>query len=157
MPLATIGLFRFQGQTSTPTDHGPEAASQTYVAGAPVVRDSAGRIAEGGTDPTGIAGFAQHAGANTTAGADTAFFTSANPDVEFVGSVDDGSDEGNGTSALTQVGQRYGLTQTSLTGNDANKWYVDTNKTDIAVQRVEVTGLVDAAATTQGRVRFKVL
>lgn len=157
MPLANIGIRRTGVYTSTPCESGPEAASQNYVRGAPLVYDANGRIQEGGTDPTGILGFAQHDGNNGAAGAATAHWTSTAVSPEFIGSVDDGSSEGTGTSALTQVGARYGLTRTSQTGNEARRWYVDTNKTAINLQRVEVTELIDAAGTTEGRVAFRLL
>lgn len=46
----------------------PEAASQTFKRGTPVILDSAGRIAAAGTDPALIFGFSVEEGHNGTAG-----------------------------------------------------------------------------------------
>lgn len=158
MALTAFKLWRYGGHTSTPTEDYAEAASQSFVTGAPITLNAAGYATEGGTDPTGIQGVAQADGANnSTAGVATTSVTPARDDTEFVGSVDSAASEGTGTSAQTNVGAKFGITKTSLTGQDASKWYVDTDKTAEAVQRVEVLGLIDAATTIQGRVRFKFL
>jgi len=138
----------------TPQRYGLEAAAQTYGRGAPLVINAAGHLEEAGTDPVGIQGFAAQPGANNaTAGAATAFYDPLYDD-EYIGSVDTSAAEGTGTSAQTQVGERFGITRSAQAGQ-VGRWYVDTNKTDIADQRVEIVRLIDAAATIQGRVAFK--
>jgi len=160
MPLYNIRLHKYVGQTSTPTESGLQAASlASEVTGFPVVFDAAGRLTVGETNPTGVLGFSQ-ADSNNAAAASTniMYYTPKGDNVRYVGSVDIASAENTGTCVLTDVGSRYGLTKTSQTGTyEVNKWYIDKDKTDIAVQRVEITELVDPVDTIEGRVAFRLL
>ena len=141
-----------EGGGPSPMDERPEGASETFSRGAPLVDDGSGRLEEAGTNDTDWVGFALEDGHNnSTEGAAIIGFVKALPSTVFQGYIDDGSSEGTGASAATQVGQEYGLTKASSGG----AWYVDINKTG-ANGRVRVQRLIDDAGTTLGRVLFKV-
>jgi hypothetical protein len=107
-----------------PMESWPEAASQTFKAGAPVYLDGNGRVTACGTDPALIMGIATKDGSNTTAGAVDQLVILAHPDVLFLGNMDTGAG-GAGVTVITQRGKCYGITVHSGSG----KWTVDYAKT----------------------------
>lgn len=129
---------------------GGATGSQTWVRGAVLVAAS-GLLSEGGTNPTGIVGIAGHKVTSATSGA-TVHYTPVSAEQEFIASIDDSNDLGNGAIALTDRYTRYGITEDS-----DGFWYVDKNKSSDALVRVVVTELVDAVGEVQGRVKIRFL
>ena len=154
MALVNMDIWRLEGITSMPTHFAPEGASKTHVRGALLIQSS-GVLTEAGANPTNVVGVAAHAGRNGASGV-RSFYLPPDENVIFVGSIDDGSSEGNGAIVATDLGGEYGVTKTALTGANLSKWYVDKNKTG-ADARVRVVELIDAVGTVQGRVAFKFL
>lgn len=152
--LYPFGIYTIDS-LGTPQQYGPEALSQTFKQGAPLVRNAAGYLQEASPDPVGVTGFSADPGKNGTAnGSKTSFYDPLIDEAEYVGCMDTSASEGTGTILQTYVGERFGITKSAQAGTNLNRWYIDITKTDIADQRVEVTGLIDDAGTIQGRVRF---
>lgn len=127
---------------------GGATASQTWVRGAVLIAAS-GRLSEGGTNPTEIVGVALHGVTSATAD-DVAQYVPTDNGQEFIASLDDSSDLGNGALAIAQKYVKYGITEDS-----SGIWYVDINKTTDATVRVIVTELIDEVGDTSGRVRCR--
>lgn len=144
--MARLPIEPSGGVGSVKVRNGTATTGQTWVRGAVLVAAS-GLLSEGGTNPTAIVGIA-NAGVTSAAAGAAVSYIPAHPGQEFVMSVDDASDLGNGASAQTDIGTRYGITEDS-----SGIWYVDKNKTSDATVCVTVVDLQDAAATTQGRVK----
>lgn len=137
----TITVHRHVSQDHTPSDVGIEAASQSFTKG-DILVESSGKLAIGATDPTlgTIVGVAEHDASGTT---DTEVrFVPATNDVEFEANIE-------GTLAQTDVYTQYGLKLVS------GIFVID--QADTTNVRVVVTGLVDAVADVNGRVRFRFL
>lgn len=156
MALTVSGAQSFRcatniGVKNAPTLTYPEAASQTFKKGAPIVFTSGGTtVEEGGTNPTFIIGIADHDGQNTTASAkDTA--TTPLTELTFEGILGNG-DLTDYTLLAADVGDRYGITKAAGGG-----WFVDKQKTAVLNCRVVVLRLKDPAGTVNGRVFFKFL
>ncbi len=124
----------------------PEGASQTFRYGTPVIFSSTSghenEVLTAGTDPTYVVGVTSQA-ASGTQGTSLPVW-SAEPDVEFIGRVQDG-----GTLAYTNVGTAYGIVY------DATNtiWRVDLSET--TTTSVIVTALVDAVGDINGNVAFQ--
>jgi hypothetical protein len=125
------------GGLSIPRESFPEAASQTFKAGAPVFV-SAGYLQTCGADPTLIMGVACGDGQNqASAGLKQQLVDLAHPLTIFAGNLDDGS--GTTTSAATDRGKMYGIAVHASSG----KWYVDS--TDVTAKRVVIWDFWDGA------------
>lgn len=150
--LKPIMLISGDGTSSGQTDHGIEAAAQSWKMGAPLI-NSAGSIAEGAADPDNILGIAIANAAAVTA-ADVMFIQ---PRVgsRFSITVDDtlsgGNAPGTGSLAQTDCYSVYGLVKDGLTGI----WYLD--KSDTTNVRVIVMGFIDDPGTINGRVEVEFL
>lgn len=125
----------------------PEAASQTFRKGTPLIFDNTAghenRVATAGSDPTsGILGVASIDATGTT-DSEITYWIADNGN-QFIGRVQDG-----GTLDYTQVGLQCGIVYDS--GLDI--WRVDYS--DTSNKNVEITGLIDADGDVNGRVRFQ--
>lgn len=127
----------------------PEAASQTFGLGAPLIFDTASgtenRVKVTGADATsGILGVASTA-ASGTAGTDITYWIADNGN-QFVGRVQNAA-----TLDYTQVGLQCGLVvDTSVS---PSIYRVDTS--DTTNKSVEITKLIDADGDVNGRVAFQ--
>lgn len=114
----------------------PIADSETFLAGAVVLRDSDGNIAECGADPAVIAGIALHSVADAnpadTFGTVVSRVPVATANQEFRGTLE-------GTFAAADVGAKYGLVL-DATGY----WTVD--KSETSNTRVQIVGKDDEVA-----------
>ena len=145
-----IGFANWQSTV----EHGLEAASQTWKVGAPLV-NSSGSLAEASTGTTGYAGliigFAL-APATGTTGADV-MFVPALQGLCLSGTVDgtlSGSNApGTGSVAQTAVWGGIGLQKDAASG----LWFLCTTGTASFI----IVGLIDPAATVNGRVRVQIL
>lgn len=118
--------------TSIPQESFPEAATQTFKHGAPVLL-SVGYIQECGADPALILGIASRNGQNgATAGLYSQSVILAHPDTLFEANLDNAS--GTTASAHTDRGKNYGIAKHVGTGT----WYVDS--TDVTAKRVVIWG-----------------
>lgn len=127
--------------------HAPEAASQTFKKGYPLIAGTASgkenQVKIAGSDPTtGILGIACE-DASGVEGTDIAFWI-AEPGVEFIARVQD-----TGVLVYTSKGMAYGivLDATNLI------WRIDLSDTT-NVNNI-VTGLVDAVGDVNGNVSFQ--
>lgn len=156
MALTVTGAQSFRvatniGVKNAPTLSYPEAASQTFKKGAPIIFTSGGTtVEEGGADPTSIIGIADHDGNNSTASADLTYTTPLT-EITFDGILGNG-DTTDYTLLAADVGDKYGITKAAGGG-----WFVDKQKTAVLSCRVVVLSLKDPAGTVNGRVRFKFL
>jgi len=150
-PIAPdIGFSNWQNVVQ----HGIEAASQTWKVGAPLV-NSSGSLAEATTGTTGyaglIVGFALGPATGVT-GADV-MFVPCIPTASFAGTVDGTlvatNAPGTGSVAQTAVWGGIGLQKDAASG----LWYFCTTGTASFI----LTGLIDPAATVNGRVRGQIL
>ena len=164
--LQPIAPYRDEGLHSTPSDQKPEAASQTFKVGAPLVWSS-GYLAEAGTNPTEIFGVSLAAGHGFTYAGGPAVavdeaipplnlcgFVPIGPGVIFAISVDKASGQGTSSAILAQAseGVTFGITKDSTTGY----WYLDVDKTATYLV-VRVVGFIDPPSTVNGRVQVKFL
>ena len=139
------------GLHSTPTVPWPEAVTQVFKAGAPlvVVANRASEPANGAAIAAkNLIGFAEHDATGRTDFADA--IVPALPSLLFDASVDGaqaaGNAPGTGTVLLAQLGAIFGLQKDGASG----LWYVDVSG---AGTHVVVVELIDAIGTVQGRVR----
>jgi hypothetical protein len=124
-----------------PTQDFPEAATQTFKAGAPVVLSS-GYLQECGADPALVMGIASRNGQNgASAGLKRQTVILAHPDVLFLGNLDNGS--AGTASAATDIGKKYGIAKHGGTGH----WYVDS--TDTSNTRVVIWDVWDGVINGQ--------
>lgn len=151
MARVAIDVARLQGMVSVPKDEAPAVSAQTWLKGGVLVANG-GELQEGGTNPTDIVGVAIHKNPPTNTTSETGYYVPAREHIEFVGSIDDNGDLGNGAIALTDRYTAYGITEDS-----SGVWYVDKGKTAAADVRVVITGFQDAVGTTNGRVYFQFL
>lgn len=127
----------------------PEAASQSFGLGAPLIFDTASgtenRVKVAGTDPTaGILGVASVAASGTAANEVTYWI--ADNGNQFIGRV-----QSSGTLDYTQVGLQCGIIIDTTVSPSI--WRVDYS--DTTNKNVEITGLIDADGDVNGRVRFQ--
>lgn len=135
-------------------EHGIEGATQSYKIGAPLV-NSSGSLVEASTGTTGyaglIVGFALAAATGVT-GADVPFV----PAVQGLcmsgtvdGTLSASNAPGTGSVAQTAVWGGIGLQKDAASGY----WYLCTTGTASFI----IVGLIDPAATVNGRVRVQIL
>lgn len=128
-----------------------EADTGTFKKGAVLVRSTAGKFAEAGSDPVGIMGVADEDGHNLTSGteADKIHYNVADPNTLFTGNLISTS-TGTPTSRL-DIGESYGITKVGT------NWHVDKAKRTNTNRRVIVIDLDprDAIGDTGGRVLFQ--
>lgn len=149
MALQAMAPSQRSGLHSTPSDVGPEAATQVWIKGSLLVASS-GYVAEAGADPVDILGVAQEPSHNdAAAGTHDVGYTPALSHVIFEGNIDTSAAVGTGAIAATDRYAEYGVFQDPTTFH----WYVDKNE---AVNvKVIVLGFRDPVGTVQGRVYFK--
>jgi len=145
--LRTLSIHLQAGKECIVTDREPgEELSQSYTAGAPLVRDASTKELEewaGTTDaklPVGIAVGA----ASGTAGTTVQYYEASDINV-FEGSLI------NATSAYVLLGTEVGVAYSLI--NSGDNWYIDIN--DVTTKLVEVIGLIDAVGDTNPRVKFR--
>ena len=145
--LRTLSIYRHDGKGGVITDSAiGEKLSQSWKAGAPLVRDGTSKELEiwaGTTDATLIDGIAV-GDASGTAGTKVLFYE-ANDYNLFEGSLIDD------TSGYTLLGTEVGVAYSLITADD--NWYIDVN--DETTKKVEVVGLVDAVGDVNPRVIFR--
>jgi hypothetical protein len=167
--MANANLFPLrvsyqQGLYSTGVDFShPEAATQTFYDGAPLVL-SGGYAQECGANPSRIDGVAIGAGHNdATQGTHNVMWTLTHPDIVYEISIDKASAQGGALAvlALANVGSTYGITKDTIGSSPAGTplyWYLDVDKSG-GNQRVIVVGFPvwSPAGTVNGRVWVKFL
>jgi hypothetical protein len=142
-PRIAFSVAKTLSGLPVPRQSFPEAATQTFKNGAPVVL-TAGYLQECPANPPLIVGVASRDGQNgATAGAKKQTVYLAHPDVVFRGNLDNGGTEDSGVGAATDLGKMYGITKHATNG----KWYVDKNKAAAATRRVVIWQLWDAPIT----------
>jgi hypothetical protein len=109
---------------SIPAHNFPEAATQTFKAGAPVTL-TAGYIAETGTDGAKILGIASRDGQNAPVGVRNQVVILAHPDTVFLGNLSDAA--GTLVSAATHRGAAIGMAKDVPSG----KWYLDAGEATV--------------------------
>ena len=148
--MPDIGLANWQDCVM----HGIEAASQTWKVGAPLV-NSSGSLAEATTATTGYAGtiigFALAPASGVTA--TDVLFVPVISTLTFSGTVDGTlvatNAPGTGSVAQTAVWGGIGLQKDAASG----LWFLCTTGTASFI----IVGLIDPAATVNGRVRVQIL
>jgi len=142
--LKTLAPYRQEGKDGLTWDRDPgEEASQTFKAGAPLVRDGTSgelEIWAGSTDATLPVGIAA-ADAVGTAGSDVPY-VEANDYNLFAGSLI------NATAAVALAATHIGVAYSLIASG--NNWYVDV--ADTTTKLVEVVGAIDAVGDTNPRV-----
>ena len=141
----------------------PEAATQTFFDGAPVVA-SGGNMQECGANPTRIDGVAVGAGHNdTVAATHNTMFTLPNDDIIYEVSIDKASGQAGASAVLaaSDVGTTIGITKDTIGSSPAGTplyWYVDVDK-KAANQRMLIIGFpaFSPAGTVNGRCYAKFL
>jgi len=124
-----------------------EEESQSYIAGAPLVRDAGSKELEewaGTTAATLIVGIAAGDASGTPA-TDVGFYE-ATPDFEGEGTLI------NATSAVALAASHIG-TKYSLIKDSAGRWLIDVN--DETTKMVIVTDAIDAIGDFNPRVKFR--
>lgn len=148
--MPDIGLANWQDCIM----HGIEAAGQTWKVGAPLV-NSSGSLAEATTGTTGYAGliigFALAPASGVTA--TDVMFVPVISTLTFAGTVDGTlvatNAPGTGSVAQTAVWGGIGLQKDAASG----LWFLCTTGTASFI----IVGLIDPAATVNGRVRVQIL
>jgi hypothetical protein len=147
--MRTLSVYRQEGRDGIIWDRAPgEEASQTFDAGAPLVRDASTKELEewaGGTDASLIVGIAI-ADASGTAGTKVGY-AEANDSLLIEGSLI------NGTDAYTLLGTEVGSTYSLI--KSGTSWYVDVG--DDTTDIVCITGLIDAVGDVNPRVICRVV
>jgi hypothetical protein len=131
----------------------PYAAGETFPAGALVLRDANGEIAECGVDPALIAGVATAAVADYAWKADT--FNTVAPSVPIATADQEFRGTMVGIWAAANLGASYGVTANAVTG----EWEIDQAKVAAADLRVQIVGVDDdvAVGDVNPQVRFVIL
>jgi hypothetical protein len=144
-PRINIRPVKTLNGTATPRQNFPEALSQTFEVGSPVVLNSSGYLVECSANPPLIMGVASRDGQNGSANGskDQAVYL-AHPDTLFVGNMDNGGTEDSGVGLASDRGKMYGITKHASNGT----WYVDKNKAAAATRRVVVWDLWDEIIST---------
>lgn len=144
MAVINLALWRMENGLSRPIAHGPEGASETWVQGAPLIKDGSGNLNEAGTEPVDeILGIAD-APAKGVTGEDRIYIP-ASENTIFAGSI--GTSITAGAIAAADLYEEYPL---QLLGTD---WFID--KTDQTNPCVYIVELIDPVGTVNGRVAFK--
>lgn len=136
------------GLGTTPMHEGREAASQTFIKGAVLIRSS-GLLAEASADPTAnIVGVAAEAASGTTNA--IVKYWPANTNTIWEATLEDQTNEDHAL-VIANIFTDYGL-QTDTPGN----WYVDENETtNTAVCIIKPKEYQDVTdATVRARVHF---
>ena len=143
-PAKRMGLHH------TPVLNAPEAASQTFWKGSPVI-DASGYVTISGADPvTKILGIAIDAGQNqSSAGTVDATFVPALPGMVFEGALYHSS-AASAVIAATDRFAQYGLVKSST--NEI--WAIDKTESSAAKKCVTIVGFKDALSTANGTVYF---
>jgi hypothetical protein len=128
----SIRVYKTLSGMSIPTQDFPEAASQTFKAGA-LVTVVAGLLQECGPDPALIMGVATRDGQNALAGAKRQVVALAHPDTLFLATLDNGA--GTRVSAATDRALQLGVAKHGGTGT----WYLDS--TEVTAKRVVIYDL----------------
>ena len=146
----TMKPARTEGLNSTPMAEGPEAATQTFIAGAPLKTNGSGFLAVIAADDTAlIVGIAAEDGHNDAAAGDTQVkYYPALPGMVFEITLEDAGTEGH-VSVDGNLFEDYAL-QT-----DSDKFYLDENDTTNVA--MVIVGFKDAVGTTEARVFAKFL
>lgn len=152
--IKPIRVAYMEGTWGPPTETAPEAATQSFLAGAPLV-NSSGQLAQAATNPTAIIGIAlgQASGVQAT----PVQYTPALPDnllfeVSVDGALSGGDAPGTGSLPASALFSTYGISQDGASEN----WYLDTSKSS-ANQVMRVQGFKDPAGTVNGRVYVRFL
>lgn len=125
----------------------PEAATQTYFDGAPVVI-TAGGVTECGANPARVDGVgignAHNYATQVADGLHNAMFTLPDSGIIYQMSIDKASAQGGALAVLaaSTVGATFGITKDVIGSSPAGTplyWYLDVDK-NAANQRVEVVG-----------------
>lgn len=148
MAIRAIEVAAMLGLSAPPVRHAAVLGSEAWAKGAVLISNGSGLLAEAGADPVLIVGVAPYSYPATNVDvADFSAYIPAMPNIEFEGTLDDGT----GTYALLQADlwASYGLVVTS------GVWHIDQSET--TEDRVVITGLVDPVGTLAGRVRFQFL
>lgn len=144
----------------------PEALTQTYFDGAPLVAVT-GAMTECGANPARIDGVgignAHNYVATTADGLHNSMFTLPNDDIIYEVSIDKASGQAGASAVLaaTDVGTTIGITKDTIGASAAGTplyWYVDVDK-KAANQRMLIIGFpaFSPAGTVNGRVYAKFL
>ena len=145
--MRTLSIYKHNGKEGMITERAPgEELSQTYKAGAPLVRDASTKEIEiwaGTTDATKIIGIAVKDATGTT-GAAVPYYE-ANDYTLFEGSLI------NATTAYVLLGTEIGTAYSLIASG--NNWYIDV--ADETTKKVEVVGLIDPVGDTNPRVIFR--
>ena len=145
--MRTLSIYKHDGKDGMITERAPgEEASQTYKAGAPLVRDGTSKEIEiwaGGSDTAKIIGIAVK-NATGTAGSAVPYYE-ANDYTLFEGSLI------NATTDYVLLGTEIGVAYSLIASGD--NWYIDV--ADETTKKVEVVGLIDPVGDTNPRVIFR--
>jgi len=144
-----LSHFAAPGMSSVPvsTHVGIEGASQSYKAGAPLIRSSGKLVTAGNAAVADIVGFAEK---NATGVTDAAVpFIPAVPGISFEATLENQS-TGDYVLARADMFVDYGLRVTS-----GGLWYL--NKNDTSTVAAVIIDFVDPLGTIQGRVRARLL
>lgn len=130
----------------------PEAASQTFKKGSPIVVSS-GYAQEASDDSEVLYGIADEPGENgDSAGDKNVRVIPALPGYLFEGVLGSSSATEHALAA-TDIGAVYGFNKDSTNGG----WYLDDQETAVGTVRARVVGLKDDIGTNAGRVFFTFL
>lgn len=144
MAVQNLALWRMENGLSRPQAHGPEGASETWVVGAPLIKDGSGNLDEAATEPVDeIVGIADCPASGTTG--EDRIYIPASQNTIFVGNI--GTSITAGAIAAADLFEEFPL---QLSGTS---WFVD--KTDQTNPCVYIVELIDAVGTVNGRVAFK--
>jgi hypothetical protein len=167
LTLAPMRLSYQEGNYSGAVNFStPEAATQTYFDGAPVVA-SGGNITECGANPARIDGVgvgnAHNYAAATADGLHNAMFTLPDTDIVYEVSIDKASAQAGALAVLaaSDVETTIGITKDTIGGSPAGTalyWYADVDKKG-ANQRCLIIGFpaFSPPGTVNGRVYVKFL
>lgn len=127
---------------------GDEGASETFLAGTPLVSDGSGRLEEDTTDPANIVGLSLGPGHNTSGEADEKIdYVPAWPEYTFLATVAATS----AAAALTQtmLDAEMGVTESG------GIYTLDSDKSDGSTSRARIIKAVDEVGDEWARVLFK--
>jgi len=127
----------------------PEAASQTFKKGSPIVVSS-GYAQESADDSEVLFGIADQPGQNGSSnGAKNTRIVPALPSYVFEGLLGSSSATAH-TLAAANIGSVYGFSKDGTNGG----WYLDDQETTVGTVRARVVGFKDPVGTSEGRVYF---
>jgi acetamidase/formamidase len=143
-------MYRYlEGHYSTPLDHNPEDASETFVIGDLLVMNtSTGEIQLAGANPTTLIGLSLR-NATGVEGSDIPYVR-IEKGVMFEASVDSAGGLGTGTIAQTDLNKAYGIARDS-----SKNWYVNLDETSAV--RVRIKKFIGAIGELMPRVLVEFL